>query len=382
MKQNKFLQFWNSPQCVFWFGFVIAIVATLLEVVRARNANYIVYQDATHLFWDGITPYTKEFVEAHGRYFLYSPAFNVIFSPIFMLPSWLGPFVWNLGNYTLFAFAIKTLPERYNAYKHQIFLFLLPILLQSVFCYQYNITVCYIFLFAYSLLERGKGFWAVLLIMLSACTKIYGGIQLAMLLMYPRQWRNYGYALLCGMALFALPAVNTSFDNPLTLYNDMATILTSHNTAVDYVGLLYARGLKSILLPNSIIVQAVVLALLAVGFFTHYSRWKCFRFRAQCLAALMGYIILFSDAPETHTYIIALAGYQLAFWLQPEHKWYDWGLFWLLFVNFNILPTDVLCPPKVHEYIHETFWLDVYTFTICWLRTIWWAVKPKSFTNA
>ncbi len=92
---------------------------------------------------------------------------------------------------------------------------------------------------------------------------------------------------------------------------------------------------------------------------------------------MMGYIILFSDSPETHTYMITLAGYQMAFWLQPKRTTFDWVLYWLLFVNFCILPVDAICPTPVYKFFHETFWLDVYCMTIAWMRVIWWAVKPE-----
>ena len=72
----------------------------------------------------------------------------------------------------------------------------------------------------------------------------------------------------------------------------------------------------------------------------------------------------------------------MVFWLRPQRTWIDWTLFWLLFVNFMILPTDVLCPAWLHEYIHKTFWLDVYTYFICWLRIVWWAVGPKEELKA
>ena len=376
MKQ-QFIRFWSSPKCVFWLGMLTAFVATLLEVMRGRNANYIVYADATRMFWEGVSPYTESFVEEHGRYFLYPPVFNVVYAPILLLPRWLGSFVWNLGNYCLFFLSIKTLPERFDTYKHRTFLFLLPILLQAVFCYQYNIVVCYLFLFAFTLMEKGKGHWAAVLIMLSATTKIYGGIELAMLLMYKKPWRNIGIAAVCGAAFLALPALNFNFDQPLSLYGKMADMLSTHNDAVDYVGILYAQGLKSLLLPNHYLVQGGVLLLLAAGFFARYKRWSSPVFRTQCLAVLMGFIILFSDCPETHTYLIAIAGWLLAFWLQPQRTRIDWILFWLLFVNFAILPTDVLCPPKIHEFFHETLWLDVYTFTLCWCRTLWLAVGRK-----
>lgn len=375
--KKSFLRFWGSPACVFWFGMTIVLLATSLEVFRGRNTNYFDYQDSTRMFWEGISPYTMEYAQAHCIYFLYSPVFNIIFAPIFMLPWWLGPFVWNIGNFCLFALAIKTLPEKYDAYKHRIFLFLLPVLLQAIFCYQHNTIVCYIFIFAYSLLERGKGFGAVLLIMISACTKVYGGAELAMLFLYPRTWRNFGYAILCGATLLALPLLNTNMDNPLGQYQLMFDMIANHHSDSDFIGILFARGLKPFLLPNYRIVQLSVLAILAIGFFSCFRRWKDFRFRAQSLAILMGFIILFSDCPETHTYLISLTGYSLAFWLQPNKKWFDWVLFWMLLFNFGILPTDVLCPAWIHEYIHQTFWLDIYTFTLCWLRTIWWAIAPK-----
>ena len=366
----------------FWVGFAVAIAATLLEVARGRNANYIVYSDATKLFWEGINPYTMDFVEQHGRYFLYLPDFCCLFAPIAFLPWWLGPFVYNLGNYTLFYFSIKTLPEKFNNVKPWIFIFLLPIVLQSVFCYQYNLVVCYIFLFAFTLLEKGKGFWAVLLILISTFTKVYGGIQLGMLFLYPNKWKNFGYAIIIGIILFLLPMVNPNFDNPLATYGYMMDMNSTHQSAVDYIGILYARGLKSFLLPNFRIVQLAVLGILCCIFFIKYRQWCSITFRTKCLAIMMGYVILFSDSPETHTYIIALAGYSLVFFTRKNKNKIDWILFWLLVINFDILPTDLLCPPKIHEFIHQTFWLDVYTFTICWFLILRWAIMEDSDNTA
>ena len=362
----------------FWFvlGLLVVLLATTLEVVRGRNTNYFDYQDSTRMFWEGISPYNLEYAQAHAIYFLYSPVFSVIFAPIFYLPWWLGPYVWNVGNYSLFTLAIKMLPEQLNRYKLWIFVFLLSVVLQTVFCYQHNIIVSYIYLFAFILLERGKGAWAVLLIMISACTKVYGAAELAILFCYPKVWRNLGYAVLFGAAILCLPLLNTNFEHPFELYGQMFDMIASHHSDSDYIGILFARGLKPFLLPHYREVQIVVFALLGIAFFARYKRWKDFRFRVQALAVLTGFMILFSDCPETHTYIIALPFYAMAFWLQPKRTWVDWTLFWLLVVNFCILPTDVLCPAWLHNYIHRTFWLDVYTYFFCWLRMIWWAIGP------
>lgn len=373
---NGLKWFFTNPTCVFCLGLAVVLLATTLEVARGRNTNYFDYYDSTMLFWSGISPYNAEYAETHCIYFLYSPVFSTIFAPIFMLPYWLGPYVWNVMNYSLFALAIWTLPQPLAPYRLKMFLFLLSVLLQSIFCFQYNTVVCYIFLFAFTLLERGKPFWAVLLIMLSATTKVYGAAELALLFCYPKVWRNLGFAVLCGAGFMLLPVINPAFDNVFALYQDMFDMISSHHSDSDFVGLLFARGLKPWLLPNYRAVQLGVLALLGVLFFWHYKRWGDFRFRVQVLAVLMGYIILFSDSPETHTYIIALSGYLMAFWLQPRRLRFDWVLFWVLFVCFGILPTDVLCPAWLHEYIHETFWIDVYAMALAWLLIIWRAVGP------
>lgn len=370
-------QFYKSKYFWFYLGLFVTLAATAIEVARGRNTNYFDYQDSTRMFWEGLSPFNLEYAQAHDIYILYIPVFFVLFGPVFLLPWWLGPFVWNVGNYCLFTFAIKSLPEPLNGRRLWIFVFLLSVLLQTIFCYQYNIVVAYIYIFAFILLERGKAFWAVLLIMISALTKVYGVAELSILLFYPKFWRNIGYAILCGAVLLLLPALNTNFDNVFTLYRDVFDMISSHHSDSDFVGILFARGLKPLLLPNYRLVQMVVFGLLGVALFARYRRWGDFKFRVRALAVLTGFMILFSDCPETHTYIIAFPFYAMSFWLQERRTWYDWTLFWLLVVNFCILPTDVLCPAWLHQYIHETFWLDVYTFFLCWLRMIWLAIGPE-----
>lgn len=373
---NKFLSVCKKPQTLFALGMFVTLLATTLEVVRGRNTNYFDYQDSTRMFWEGLSAYDFEYASAHEIYFLYTPVFSVLFAPIFLLPWWLGPYVWNICNFCLFFLAFWTLPKQFAPYRIKMMWFLLPILLQAIFCYQYNTVVAYLFIFAFSLLERGKGFWAVLLIMISMCTKVYGGIELALLFCYPKTWRNFGYAVLLGGILLLLPLLNFGHPDPLGLYTDMFEMISGHHSDSDFVGLLFARGLKDFLLPNFRLVQGGVLLVLAIAFFACFRRWQSLEFRTCCMAVLSGFIILFSDCPETHTYVISFGGYCMAFWLCERRRWYDWVLFWSLVVNFGILPTDVLCPAWIHEYVHETYWLDVYTYTLCWLRLIWWAVGP------
>jgi hypothetical protein len=81
----------------------------------------------------------------------------------------------------------------------------LLILEQSVFPFQFNIVIAYCFLFSFTLLERGHGFWAVLLIMISTTTKVYGIVELLLLFCYPKTFRRLLYAFFLGGLLLLLP---------------------------------------------------------------------------------------------------------------------------------------------------------------------------------
>ncbi len=357
----------NPKVSVFLLGLVVAFVATLLETLRQRYMNYLVYTDSTLDFWNGINPYTQHFVDEHGRYFLYTPVFSVLFAPIAFLPKWLGPFVWNLTNYTLFSLSVFTLPKQYDAYKLKIFLFLLLILEQSIFPFQFNIVVAYCFLFAFTLLERGKAFWAVLLIMISATTKVYGIVELLLLFCYQKPFRNLCYATLLGMLLLILPVLKTGFDGLLPCYENWWNMLSQHQSNAFYVSLLYAYPLRYVL-DYYRIVQLITFGVVVMLFFLQYRRWSDFKFRATILGVLMGWIIVFGDSSETHTYLIALAGYMLWYWLQATHTLFDKVLFWALFVFFGIIPVDVFVPTSVHQFLNNTLYIDVYLYALVWCK--------------
>ena len=367
----------NPKTSVYILGLIVAIIATAIETIRLRYANYLVYTDSTLSFWTGVNPYTMDFVEAHGRYFLYTPVFSVLYWPIAMLPNWLGPFVWNLGNYSLFALSIFTLPKRYDAYKVKIFLFLLLVLEQSVFPFQYNIVVAYIFLFSFSLLERGKGLWAVLLIMISATTKVYGIVELLILFCYPKPFRRLGLAALIGILLLLSPAIKVGIDGLIPCYMNWWNMLSQHQSSDTFASLLYAYPLRYVL-DQYRIVQIVTIGLIIALFFVKRNRWHEFEFRATTLGVLMGWIIVFGDSSEVHTYLIALSGYMLWYYLQEHHTVLDKVLFWALFVFFGCIPTDVLVPSSIHKFLNGTLYINVYLYTIVWCKMVWSMITERN----
>lgn len=366
------LPFFYNRRNLYIIGFLIAFAVTFLEFTRGRHLNFLVFADSTLDFWHGVSPYTAEWVRQHVRFFLYSPAFSVLFTPFAVLPAWLGPFAWNLFNYTLFFAAVFTLPDRFShRQKCRIFLFTLPILAQSLLSFQYNVPVAYLFLFAYSLLERGKGFWAVLLVMVSGFTKIYGIFELALLVCYPRFRRNTGYVLLIGGVLFALPLVRLAPSELLPYYGEWFGALGTHQAAKTYDSLFYARPLAEWMLPNFRTLQIGSLAILAAAFLASFRKWSSAAFRAQALGILMGWVVLFSDSAEKHTYVIALAGFALWYWGRPARTRTDKTLLWANFLLLGIVPIDILCPVPVMQVVTKVLWLHVWVFCFTWCRMAW-----------
>ena len=368
---QRFVAFFMNPRNLFIIGLCIVFGLTFSEVLRERHWNFMIFAKSTKLFWQHIAPYGENWLQITPKldYFLYGPLFNILFTPFAYLPAWLGPFAWNIFNFTLWFAAIFTLPEKFTMNeKCKSFMFTFLILACTQLSMQYNVAVGYIFLFAYSLMEKNKGFWAVLLIMISGFTKIYGIFQLIMLLFYPRLWRNIGFVLFIAIVLLIAPAINMPFSELPSYYGEWISALTEHKDIRTWMNIFYLRPLN--LLPYRMYIQIGVLIALITGIFANRRKWQTRFFRIACMAVLMGYIILFSNSSETHTYVISLIGYQMWYWTMFQANLLnrmDKIFFWAIFVIVVVMPIDVLCPVPVMN-IFYGIQLNLWLLTAMWLR--------------
>lgn len=183
-KKNPKMPFFYSRRNLYMIGFLLAFIVTLLEFIRGRHQNF--YGSSRTLL--NSSGKASAHTQLNLQKLTDATSFILQFSRYcslrlrICLHGW-DLSRWNLFNYSLFFMAIFTLPQQFTQQqKCRMFLFLLLILGQSLLSFQYNITVAYLFLFAYTLLEKDRGFLAVLLIMISGCTKVYGIFELALLL--------------------------------------------------------------------------------------------------------------------------------------------------------------------------------------------------------
>jgi len=372
---------YQNKRFLFYLGLLISFFVTFAEVIRGTHYNFLVFANATRDFWNGILPYTDEFCIRNLREYLYTPVFSVLFTPFAFFNDNIGAFLWNIFNYIMFYFAVFTLPEGKfsDRTKCMIFLYALPILAQSLFSCQYNVTVAYIYIFAYTLMEKDKSFWAILLILISGLTKIYGIFEMALIFCYPKFWKNVGYAAIMSIVLLSLPLLKLSFTEILPYYEEWCNTLMIHQSSRVWESIFYAEPLSQYLLPNFRIIQIGTLCLLIILFFLSYKKWDNSSFRAQCIGILTGWIVLMSDSSEIHTYLIAISGYLLWYWTRIHHSMLDKILFWSIFFLFCIVPIDIICPVPVMLFLTKTLWIHIWIYMVTWIVMIYktLCIKPE-----
>ena len=254
----------NNGIRLFVIGFVLTFVLTLLEVAHGKQHNFFTFQQSTIDFWSGESPYGKPYD------FLYGPLFSILFAPFAYMGSTVGPFVWNLMNFTLFFYAIFSVPRITEVQKCKTYLYTALILATTQMSIQFNPVVAYLFLFAFSLLERGKPYPAILLILVSGFCKIYGIFELALLLCYPKFWRNMGFTIVLAAVLLVLPAVNLGFGGLIPHYERWAEVLSGHVDQFQFYAVFNLYPIHDLLTPVMTQVQIGSILALAVLFVIYY----------------------------------------------------------------------------------------------------------------
>lgn len=369
---QRVVKFMMNPRNLLLLGLVIVFVLTFLEVTRDRHNNFKIFAQSTQLFWGGIAPYGDNWntMAPELDYFLYGPLFNILFAPFAFAPEWLGPFLWNIASFLLWFVAIFSLPRFTTEEKCKSFMFTFLLLATTQLSFQYNVAVGAMFLLTYNMLERGKSFWAVVLILISGFTKIYGLFAIGLLFCYPvKQWWRYVVYALPVAALFLMaPAAGVPLSEVPAYYGEWVDALLSHKDTRTWTTFFYMKPFD--LLPYQLYIQVGVLVALFAGILSNMRYCNVPFYRIGAFAVLVGYVILFSNSSERHTYVISLIGYMMWYWAMRRAgavTMFDKVLFWLLFAIVVVMPVDVLCPPVVMRIFFDAT-INLWLIVAMWLR--------------
>ena len=355
---------------IIWFAF--AAIAVILEILRGKINNYLIYK---YVFWHTLhqtnlyTYYPGEYVDLNH----YGPLFSLIILPFAMLPDWLGVLLWALANAGVLFYAINRLPVSDKS-KNLILLISSIEMMTSIHNVQFNPMLTGWLILIFISIHKDKTFLAGILTIAGFLIKIYGLAGIAFFPFSKNKMRFTGYLIFWLLVLFCLPMIISSPSYILQTYLDWFHALVDKNAAnvqltsfgidISVMGLI--RRIFSLHdMPNYFVLIPASIAILAP--LLRFSQYADNRFQLNYLAFILISIVIFSSSAESPTYIIAVTG--VAIWycqINIEKKSPETYVLLLVLILTSLSSTD-LFPRSIREHWVKPYSLKALPCFIVWI---------------
>lgn len=303
--------------------------------------------------------------EEHFDLYKYSPTFALFMGVLAYFPDVIGLILWGLLNAIVLISAIKSLPL--DSFKKNAFIlaFIFIEFITSLQNSQSNVLMVGLILWAFIFLERKKILYASLLVTLSIFIKLFGIVAFALFIFYPNKGKAAISALFWALLLFALPLLVISLPELFQQYENWFELLKNDKSVsfnLSVVGWLETwfgiRGVNEIVL---ILGSVILLAPLV-----RISRYQSFIFRILFLSSLLIWMVIFNHKAESPTYIIAISGVAIWYFVQKRSKL---NLALLLFAFFfTILSTTDLVPSYTYDEWTKPYVLKAVPCIFIWFK--------------
>ncbi|WP_316832689.1 glycosyltransferase family 87 protein [Pedobacter aquatilis] len=297
------------------FAFILWLAVTLIFVIDSwitnRLNNYLIFENTFRNLLNQQSFYDL-YPDFHNDANHYGPIFSLIIAPFAALPNWLGLLFWNLFNCIFLFKAVQTLPVSQK--DRLIFCYIaLPCLIESMLNQQFNAAAGALIILNYTQLNKAKGFWAAMFMVLGVFVKLYGIVGLAFFFFVKDKPRYILYSLFWALVFFMLPML---FSSPLFVtdaYFEWFVSLTTKNAYnVSGVGIdMSIMGFFRQLCHSPILSNSICIGTGALLFMLPYLNIKSYKkkgFQLLILASALLFPVLFSTGAEDCTFIISIAG--------------------------------------------------------------------------
>lgn len=319
MTGNFFKTKYNISEGKFYednrFIFLIWVCVTLIFVfdswITKRLNNYLIFENTFRNLL-----HQQSFYAAYPQYHEdvnhYGPVFSLIVAPFAALPNWIGLLLWNLFNCVFLFKAVQTLPISHK--EKMIFGYIaLPCLIESMLNQQFNAAAGALIILNYTQLNKSKGFFSSMFMMLGIFVKLYGIIGFTFFLLSKYRTRYVLYAIGWGLLFFTLPMLFSSPEFVLHSYVEWFSALTEKNAinvsgeGIDMSIMGFFRALfQAPHLSNGILISfGALLFMIPLANVKHYGKQK---YQLLILSSTLLFPILFSTGAEDCTFIISIAG--------------------------------------------------------------------------
>jgi hypothetical protein len=268
-----------------------------------------------------------------------------------------------LLNAMVLWYAFATLPKATNRQKTFMLLFVFIELLTSIQNAQSNGLIAGLLVLAFNRLEKGDSVWSSLYITLTVFIKLFGLVGFALFLLYKQKPKFILWAIGWTVLLLILPIVVTGYAGLVAQYQSWWLMLKEDHSAsvgLSVMGWLQTwfgyNGNKTLVTLGGVVLFC--LPLIKVKQYGHYM------FRLLLLASILLWVIIFNHKAESPTFVIAISGAALWFFMQQKANWRI-VLAVLAFVFTSLSPTDLFPPVVRHNWV-EPYVLKAVPCIIIW----------------
>lgn len=375
-----------SQNVILFVCLVLAFGVALNKVLENGFNNYLIY---AHVFWHAVkqqnlyAAYPAEYLDVN----LYGPFFSIVIAPFALLPVKAGAVAWVVASNLFLWFAFQKLPVPGN-WKKWLMILCLHELMVANAMFQTNIVVCACIILGFSFIQKNKEGYALFFILAATFIKVYGIVGFAFFFFSNRPWRFIGWAIVWSSVFFFAPLLITSYSFLMQSYQswfDALVVKEASNTAmgvhsiyqnISVMGMI-SRIFRLPHLNNAVIL--VTAALLFISQFSYYRYWQDIRFRLYILSSILIATVIFSTGAESSTYIIAMPGICLWYFLQPKAK--GTTLFFIAVFTLTTFAYSDLLTPWSRAHLYMPFSLKALPPFVLWL-TIILQVHQKQFVKA
>ncbi len=342
----------------------IIVAVTAQQYVRHGYNNYLIFANSLKLLLSHQSLYAAH-PELYSDSFKYSPTFPLLMAPFAWQPVFSGLLCWNLLNgFALFA-AIKALwpgDDRRVVAAMALVAIELVTSLQNA---QVNALVAALIVMAFVHLERAQSWRAGSSIAAGFFVKGYGVAVGLLALLYPNRFRVAGTALAWGVVLGALPLVFVSWDELLRQYGDWINVREAFDP-LRKASLMrvWARYVDPDVNPIAIQLVGGVILLLP---FARLNAWRDPLFRLRLLCSLLVALVIFNNAAEPPTYILAMTGCAIWFLSDPTRSRLDRVTTVAIMLGVSLISTD-LYPRSLRGTLIGPYTGKAIGCVILWLR--------------
>ncbi|ASW73714.1 membrane protein [Chryseobacterium piperi] len=374
--KEKILKFILNPKYIFGVYLIISVVTAISKYFRGNYAinNYLIFKN---VFFNTVNE-KNLFIHYPDLYFdlnHYGVFFSLLIAPFAEMPDWLGISLWNLVNTFVFVYAIHKLP--FSDTKKALFgILCLQEYITAALSLQFNVALTGLLLLSAIYIYERKEVKSVTAILVGIFVKIYGIVGLTQFFFI----KNKAKFILSGIGIAVLfvviPMIYSTPQFVIQSYADWFHSIVEKNNENQVLGNMQDISLMGFfrrIMGDASISNLVFLAFGLPLFALPYIRIKQYQhyaFQLMILASSLLFLVLFSSSSESPTYIIAVVGVMIWYFLQKERTPLATGL--LIFVIiFTCFSTSDLFPKWVkNEYITK-YSLKAVPCIAVWLRVVY-----------